>query len=90
MNQNFEGCIIILCIIACNQNMLQSFYALNHCLHIKYVAQYVVSGVFVFVFFQTAEAIMKLNSSCSALQMSCDPLLKEIVSGPPLCDGITS
>ncbi|XP_059191061.1 probable fructose-2,6-bisphosphatase TIGAR A [Centropristis striata] len=26
---------------------------------------------------QTAEMIMKHNSSCSALQMSCDPLLKE-------------
>lgn len=31
-------------------------------------------------FFQTAETIMKHNSSCSGLQMVCDPLLKEIVS----------
>lgn len=30
--------------------------------------------------FQTAATIMKHNSSCSALQMVCDPLLKEIVS----------
>lgn len=32
-------------------------------------------------FFQTAETIVKHNSSCSALQMVCDPLLKEKVSG---------
>ncbi|XP_058500963.1 probable fructose-2,6-bisphosphatase TIGAR A [Solea solea] len=30
---------------------------------------------------QTAETIMKHNNSCSGLQMSCDPLLKEISFG---------
>ncbi|XP_071314361.1 probable fructose-2,6-bisphosphatase TIGAR A [Trachinotus anak] len=30
---------------------------------------------------QTAETIMKHNSSCSGLQMACDPLLKEISFG---------
>lgn len=32
------------------------------------------------VLWQTAEMIMKHNSSCSALPMACDPLLKEVVS----------
>lgn len=36
---------------------------------------------FFFSLSQTAETIMKHNSSCCGLQMVCDPLLKEIVSG---------
>ena len=33
------------------------------------------------LYFQTAEMILKHNSSCSGLPMACDPLLKEVVSG---------
>lgn len=41
----------------------------------EYVIEVMCAGSF-----QTAERIIKHNSSCSGLQMVCDPLLKEKVS----------
>lgn len=48
---------------------------------LMYVSMCWLDDVNVYYLFQTAETIMKHNRSCSGLQLVCDALLKEKVSG---------